>query len=186
MVFIPPLLKMIFLPLSWHAVAIFRLLSCPIWINSSLFCTYFILLLLIFSFSFSVFPFSFPFILFCLSFFLYFSSPFHIPPNEIGWFPPPPPGEGIFQYIKPWGMVLEMLGCVDWAIFHVNLAQILPHQLKCQTMCGQVAGKYDLVQLDYWYNGGGCSSTDVPDSAPQPAVKQENITPDPPVESKVS
>ncbi len=65
--------KMLFIPPSpWHDV--FRPLSCPACIDSSLLCTYFILLL----YFFLLFPFSFPFLTFCLA--PLFSSPFHIPP----------------------------------------------------------------------------------------------------------
>ncbi len=82
-----------------------KLLSWPFYLNSSLFCIYFTLLLPLFSFSFpflfhSPFSFhspffSFPFLFIPLStFFFYifplFSLPIFIffPPNDIGWCPP--------------------------------------------------------------------------------------------------
>jgi hypothetical protein len=48
----------------------------------------------------------------------------------------------------------------------------------------QVAGKYDMVQLDYTAGNSSSSSSDITDSsAPQPSVKEENNVPTP--ESKV-
>jgi hypothetical protein len=76
MIFIfPPLLKMLFVPLSKHVI--FRLPSWPFCLNSSLCCIYFILLLPIFSFSFPFLPF-FPF-----SFFLFL---LHFPPLSLRLF----------------------------------------------------------------------------------------------------
>ncbi len=92
----PPLLKMMFFPLLWHAIL--WLLSCPICLNSSLFCTDFTLFFTpYFLLFFPLFPFSFPFFHFvlhfhpiCLPLFIFFT------PNDIRWYSPPPP-RGIFQ-----------------------------------------------------------------------------------------
>ncbi len=70
----PP--KMRFLPL--FATHGFWLLFCPFYLNSSLFCIYFILLLPIFSFFSPFFPFTFS--TFFLLLFIYF------PPSDIGWY----------------------------------------------------------------------------------------------------
>ncbi len=95
----PPFWKWYFFPLSRHII-----FGLPLWLfclNSSLFCIYFTLLLPLSSFSFPFLPFSFPFLPFSCTFSPFFSSPFHIfPPNDIGWYSPPPGGR-IFQYIDP-------------------------------------------------------------------------------------
>ncbi len=79
----PPLLKMIFFPLSRHIV--FQLPSRLFCLNSSLFYNFFTRLLPLFSFSFPFLnfsfpflPFSFPFLLFSFTFSPFFSSLFHI------------------------------------------------------------------------------------------------------------
>ncbi len=90
----PPLLKIIFFPLSWHVILDSH--RGPFCLNSSPFCIYFTLLLPLFSFSFPFLPFLLHFWPFSLSLFIFF------PPNDIGWyFLPPPRGGGIFQYIDP-------------------------------------------------------------------------------------
>jgi hypothetical protein len=96
----PPLLKIIFFPLSGHLV--FRLPLWPFYLNSSLFCNYFTLLLPLFSFS---FPFS---SFFCPLFFLFL---LHFPSFSLRlfmFFPqiiladiPPPPGGEVFSNIGP-------------------------------------------------------------------------------------
>ncbi len=80
-----PLSEMIFFPLSRHAV--FRLISCPVCLNSSLlylFTSYFLFFFLIFSFSFS-------FSLFLSPFFLFLS-----PPKDTGRNSPSREGGGGF------------------------------------------------------------------------------------------
>ncbi len=72
----PPLLKIIFFPLSGHVI--FRLPSRPFCLNSSLFCIYFTLLPLLLSFSYPFLCFYFIFPPFSLRLFIYF------PPNYIG------------------------------------------------------------------------------------------------------
>ncbi len=97
----PPFWKWYFFPLLWHVI--FRLPSWPFYLNSSLFCNYFTLLLPLFSFSFPFLPFTFPFLspffLFLLHF-PYFSLRLFIffPPNDIAWYLPPQGGGegGIF------------------------------------------------------------------------------------------
>ncbi len=95
----PPLLKMIFFPLSWHVV--FWLPSWSFCLIFGLFCIYFTLLLPLFSFS---FPFIFLSSFFLLHFPLFslrlFISP---PPNDIGRYSPPlgGGGGGVFSNIDP-------------------------------------------------------------------------------------
>ncbi len=94
--FIPPsFLKWYFFPLSRHVV--FPLPSWPFFLNSSLFCIYFTLLLPLFSFpfpfllfSFPFLPFSFtfsPFFLFTFSYFFPQMTPADIPPPRGRYFP---------------------------------------------------------------------------------------------------
>ncbi len=79
----------------------------PTFLNSSLFCIYFTLLLPLFSFSFPLLPFSFPFLPFSFPFLPFsftfspfFPSPFHIfSPNDIGWYSPPQ--GGYFPIYRP-------------------------------------------------------------------------------------
>ncbi len=99
MIFIPPpFWKWYFFPLSRHVV--FRLLSWPFFLNSSLFCICFTLLLPLFSFSFPFLPFSFPFLPFSFTFSPFFSLPFHIfSPKWHGLIFPPPRGGGVFSII---------------------------------------------------------------------------------------
>ncbi len=97
----PPLLKMIF----FSPLATCRF-STPIvaffFLNSSLFCIFFTLLLPLFSFSFPFFPFSFPFLPFSFTFSPFFSSPFHIfSPKCHRLIFPPSGGGGYFPVYRP-------------------------------------------------------------------------------------
>ncbi len=86
----------------------FLLLSCSIYLNSFLFCTY-LPFYFLFSLFLSPFSLSFPFLPFCIAFSSFFSSPFHIfPPNDIACYSPTPEGRGIFQYIDPWHIVSHL------------------------------------------------------------------------------
>ncbi len=98
MIYPPPLFDNDkFFPSAAHC---FLTPSCPICLNSSLFCTYFTLLLLIFSFSFSFFPLSsFLSCIFTLFLFLLPIS-YYPPPQMTGWYFPPGRG-GYFPIYRP-------------------------------------------------------------------------------------
>ncbi len=87
----PPLLKIIFFLLSLHVI--FRLPSWPFCLNSTLFCNYFTLLLPLSHFLSPFFLFLLHFPPFSLRLFIFF------PPNDIGWYFPPPRGGRVFSNI---------------------------------------------------------------------------------------
>ncbi len=96
----PPLRKMIFFPLSQHIV--FRLLSWPFCLYSSLFCIYFTLLLPLFYFL-SPFFFFFPLFCFVFNIFPLFSIPLFIffPSKDIYWYFAPSGGGGYYPIYRP-------------------------------------------------------------------------------------
>jgi hypothetical protein len=113
-IFIPPLLKMIFFPISWHIV--FLLPLWPFCLNSSLFCIYFTLWLPLFSFSSPFFIFLFPFLLFLLHFPPFSLQLFKIfPQNDIGWYSP---WGGYFPIYRPLVLHIHWLSVRLLIILH--------------------------------------------------------------------